>query len=301
MSTPLLEINTDSQETDERNNQEHDMTSSTCSPFNACLHTLSKSLESPESITSHDIVEAYSNLANRLRSACRFEEDDEFKAALPKVLRCLRRDVNEGLMFFPRPIPSSSGSLDSVKFEDHELQLSVDASLLCQSALRVVSLLLSHAGFCASLTGVYSTISIFLSSDIEAAEDWPQLLDPVLQIAEERHLSVFNATKLKAQVLFVLRMPFVLQWIVESPSRVKTSVLCLGTAVNNDSLREHGFKVCPLSAMRYAQMLTILGGSRLCSDQTRLLLRPSQLPLTCNRGRPRLLVRGGGLRALWIG
>ena len=71
----------------------------------------------------------------------------QLKSEIPALLRCLQRDINEGLNLFPHPrIPDRTMSYDmsfTPPLEEYEIQSTVASSTVCQSALLLTSIILS--------------------------------------------------------------------------------------------------------------------------------------------------------------
>lgn len=151
-----------------------DINAAALSPFDlsyiSCpLQTLAKTLKPSSSgcITTIDIAQAYQTLYNRLRASTNIvitnnqdsDEYSQFKIQLSNLVQCLQRDISEGLQFFSRVQSTSlrKSSLVDTSFtsmlEDPEMQLSIDSSLLCQSALRVAAVLMMVPAIHTRLSG----------------------------------------------------------------------------------------------------------------------------------------------------
>ncbi|KAJ3529991.1 hypothetical protein NMY22_g8759 [Coprinellus aureogranulatus] len=207
------------------------------------LQTLTQTSErrSNDYIHAINLAQAYHTIYNRLRasrnSLTTFHQEPEqvsqLKGNIITLVQCLRRDINEGLQFFSHAQSASLGKSTSTEtsftwvLEDPEIQMSVGASFLCQSALQVAA--------------IFMMIPVFygLISDAERI----LLLHPIVEICMEHHLPIFDHTKVQCLAFSCLRTDAASAWLGLSHLEgiAETITFALGLA-DKDDLHLHALK-----------------------------------------------------------
>jgi hypothetical protein len=206
------------------------------------LQTLAQTLESNSNgcITTVDIAQAYQALYNRLRASATVLQasgDDTLKGRIPILVQCLKRDINEGLKFFSPIQTTSLARLSSSDtsvlgaLEDPEIQMSIDASLVCQSSLRVVSALMMIPALFTLLSGTSFSLnildrSLIVFTDLEKAS----LLHPIIEICVEHQLPIFDHRKVQHLAFSCMRTKSACQTL--SRSQVTAMVDAVGSALD---------------------------------------------------------------------